>query len=208
MIDGSSRFALNRSRLDREISLDADLLATLCARDTVEIECIDRFFASSVCARLEWLGCRRGIAGDSDRGGSSSSETLWCLNSSVDTDRRRVEAPLTAGVRSKVIFFSSIGDATGEFSMLDASVNSASRLLLEVDDASSTSLASEEDPDETLDDALRCAWMTAMSGALYVSMLVVLNSCTGPEIFLMSTDFLLYLMLAERGGDGGDVASS
>lgn len=206
---------MKKSKLDRETSRRAeDVLATLCARfiDDVDITCIDRFRASSVCAFFEWLGCLCGMAGDSDRGTSSrdSSARLGCLISRVDIERRKVDAPLTAGDESKNAIFSSLcGDATGEMlPTLEASVECVSRNLLDVDEASSSFTLADEEPDDTLRDALRCAWITATSGALYVSIFVVLSSCIGPEIFLMSTDLLLWRMLAERGGDGSDDMSS
>jgi len=216
VIDGtdSPRLPLKKSKLDRETSLRDDVLATLCARviDELDITCMERFRASSVCALFEWLGCLCGIAGDSDRGGRSdvcSSPRLGCLISSVDIERRRVDAPFKAGDDSKKAIFSLLGEATGEMlPTVDASVSCVSRDLLDVEDASSSFTLAEEDPDETLPDALRCAWTVAISGALYVSMFVVLSSCTGPEIFLMSTDRLPWRVLAERGIDESEDMSS
>jgi hypothetical protein len=120
-------------------------------------------------AFFEWLGCRCGTAGDSARGNSEafSSTKVRRLISNVDIERRRGEAPSNAGVNSKkVIFLSVLGDVTGEMlPTLEASVNCVSLDLLEVDEASSSVLIREEEPEETLIDALRCACMTATSGA-------------------------------------------
>jgi hypothetical protein len=80
-----------------------------------------------------------------------------------------VEAPLTAGVDSKnIIFFSDAGDVMGEIlPTLEASVNCVSLSLLEVEEVSdSSALIREDEPEETLEDALRCACTTEMSGAL------------------------------------------
>jgi len=94
------------------------------------------------------------------------------------------------------------GDDVGELlPMLETSVAFVALDRFEIDEASDSSeLVRAEEPEETLDEAFRCAWITETSGALYVSMLVVLSNCTGPEIVLISIGFSLYRMLAARSG--------
>lgn len=77
--------------------------------------------------------------------------------STDEIERRMNEAPLLAAVVPKNAVFFSLGEAIGEMlPTLEASVMWVSRNLLDVDDASSSMLAAE-DPDDTLDDALRWA---------------------------------------------------
>jgi hypothetical protein len=77
--------------------------------------------------------------------------------STDEIERRMDEAPLLAATVSKNAIFFSLGDAIGEMlPTLEESVIWVSRSLLDVDDASSSMLA-VEDPDDTLEAALRWA---------------------------------------------------
>jgi len=87
--------------------------------------------------------------------------------------------------------------------MLETSLECVPLERFEIDEASDSSVLDLDEPEETLDEACLWARMTETSGALYVSMLVVLNNCMGPEIFLISIGFSLKRMLADRGGNVG-----